>query len=205
MHLVPVTIATTTAAALRKAITITITTILLSRKRSCCLCEILKPLMATTHTHAHTRCKTSHIDLHTAKHIQDMALIFGIPHVTSPSRRHSTKSRMINCQNMLGKGKHGEQRIKKKTQNQHQQHNKKCVCMCANEFFCGSASHTHTDTHTGSLTTHVFVLSCHYVTTDTRFIIICRPVWLCAGVCVCECVYKNSFALDFSEYTRNMA
>lgn len=56
--------------------------------------------------------------------------------------------------------------------------------MCANEFFCGSASHTHTRTHTGSLTTHVFVLSCHYVTTDTRFIIICRPVWLCAGVCV---------------------
>lgn len=88
---------------------------------------------------------------------------------------------------MLGKGKHGEQ--KKKTQNQHQQHNKKCVCVCANEFFLRLLiTHTHSQTHTRSLTTHVFVLSCHYVTTDTRFIIICRPVCLCAGVRVCLCL-----------------
>lgn len=114
MHLMPVTIATTTAAAaLTKAITITITTILLSRKRSCCLCEILKPLMAKTHTHT---VDVKQVTLtYTQQHIQDMALIFGIPRVTPPSRGHSTKSRMINCQNMLGKGKHGGQKIKKNT------------------------------------------------------------------------------------------
>lgn len=156
MHLVPVTIATTTAAALRKAITITITTILLSRKRSCCLCEILKPLMATTHTHAHTRCKTSHIDLHTAKHIQDMALIFGIPHVTSPSRRHSTKSRMINCQNMLGKGKHGEQRIKKKHKTS-TNNIIKSAFVCVQMNFFAAPHHTHTLAHTRAHLQHMYL------------------------------------------------
>lgn len=32
--------------------------------------------------HTRRNCKTSHIDLHTQQHIQDMALIFGIPRVT---------------------------------------------------------------------------------------------------------------------------
>lgn len=59
--------------------------------------------------------------------------------------------------------------------------------MCANEFFY---IHSHT-----KRATHVFVLSCHYVTTDTRFIIICRPVWVC--VCVRVCVFLSHILIIF--------
>lgn len=158
MHLRTVTIATTTTATtLTKAITITITTILQSRKRSCCLCEILKPLMAK-HTHTHTRDVKQVTLTYTQQNTayKTWRWFSAYPMSLPPSRRHSTKSRMINCQNMLGKGKHGEQRIKKKHKTS-TNNIIKSAFVCVQMNFFAAPHHTHTLTHTRAHLQHMYL------------------------------------------------
>lgn len=154
-----------------------------------------------TYTHKHVQMQTSQIDLHTYranKHCETgEALIFGIspqpPHLASP---HCTKSRMINCQNMLGKAKSEAKRAEKR---RHPNNIIKSVCLCANvcanEFlsllycFCNFLllPFAHTPTHTHAYTCICIKLSLrdyrHKIYYHLRA---CVRVWVheCMSVCL---------------------
>lgn len=127
-----------------------ITTIVASRKRSCCLCKIVKPLMAKTHTHSHPHTHTGIV--------KQVTLTYTLAQKTwrwfsaRPPPRCATRQSpewLIVKICWAKANTESKKSTHTHTHSRQQQHNKKCVsvCMCvaANEFFCGS--HTRTQAH----------------------------------------------------------